>query len=186
MGFPPFLNQYQIKPKQVELSRQQLAKSPSRKHCSERELVTDIFKLNLQKSGLLWKSIMSLQCVVGKSLVFESRHCLLWVICSLTGAYPLGARHCSGSEWQQQIRNFTITASCKVGRKAMNGCGEVARLAFELGSCDCYSVMCDLPHCRIVSSSSGCHNLIRPWVCKQMLTCFLNVRWPWYPGLKDI
>ena len=53
MGFFFFLllNQYQIKPRQVELSRQQLAYSPSKR--SERELVTDIFKLNLKESGLL-------------------------------------------------------------------------------------------------------------------------------------
>ena len=86
MGFFFFLllNQYQIKPRQVELSRQQLAYSPSKR--SERELVTDIFKLNLKESGLLWRSIMSPAGCGGEKPGLR-------VIHPLRVAYPLGARH---------------------------------------------------------------------------------------------
>lgn len=172
----------------MELSRQQLAYSPSRKCCTGRELVTDIFKLNLEKSGLFFFSKKSVwTCRVWWEKAWSlSPDTVSSLGHSFTDIYiPLSYQAlCSGSEWQHQVRNFTATTACKVGRWKGYYClvaGGVARLRLELRSSDFLSFIGGKPHCHVVSMSSGCCRLIRPCTDRLMLTDVLNVS----PDIQD-
>lgn len=167
MGLPPILNQYQIKPKQVELSRQQLAHSLSRKTLYSEE--------NQELRVLNWICREAEFCK--ESAGCEGWRPGLWTQSHLFGDICLLLR-CQTLLWLREVvsnkkcnANNTwhhrwASISCPVTGQYTDG-NELKSLGSNLLPLRCH-----------VPKVFGCCGIM----CKFILLCFSDIRWAGCPG----